>query len=286
MKVTVLGGDIRSIILSKLLSDEGYDVTIYGFDDKYLEDILNVKKADDICSALNECDFLVGPIPFSRDGKKLNAPLFSDEIFIEDIIYSMKDGSEVSAIYIPKNVIDRLEEKNIKSHELSNNETMNIMNAIPTAEGGINFAIENTKFTIFDSKVLILGYGRIGKILANVLKAMNAVVYVEARKESDLAWIKAMGYNPVNLKDLDSVLSKFDIIYNTIPSMILDKSRINMIKKDCLIIDLSTNPGGVDFEACKDRGLKAHLVLGIPGKVAPHTAAVYIKDALLGIMRG
>lgn len=286
MKVTVLGGDIRSIILSKLLSDEGYDVTIYGFDDKYLEDILNVKKADDICSALNECDFLVGPIPFSRDGKKLNAPLFSDEIFIEDIIYSMKVGSEVSAIYIPKNVIDRLEEKNIKSHELSNNETMNIMNAIPTAEGGINFAIENTKFTIFGSKVLILGYGRIGKILANVLKAMNAVVYVEARKESDLAWIKAMGYNPVNLKDLDSVLSKFDIIYNTIPSMILDKSRINMIKKDCLIIDLSTNPGGVDFEACKDRGLKAHLVLGIPGKVAPHTAAVYIKDALLGIMRG
>ncbi len=286
MKITVLGGDIRSIILSRLLSNEGYDVTIYGFDEKHIENISNVTKAEDVYSALKECDFLVGPVPFSRDGKKLNTPLFSQGIYIEDIVDLMKNDSEIAGIYIPKYLAGRLEQKNIKTHELSNNEAMNIMSAIPTAEGAIKFAIDNTKFTIFGSKILILGYGRIGKILANVLKAMNAVVYVEARKESDLAWIKAMGYNPVDLKNLDSVLPEFDIIYNTIPSMILDKSRIDIIRKDCLIIDLSTNPGGVDFEACKDKGVEAHLVLGIPGKVAPHTAAVYIKDALLSIMRG
>ena len=145
--------------------------------------------------------------------------------------------------------------------------------------------MEETTRTIHDSNIMVMGYGRVGKILANMLKGIGANVYCEARKNVDLAWIKAYGYTPVHLNEIEKVLGKMDIIINTIPHVILDEQKLEKIDKDCLIIDLASNPGGVDRTVAKKHGLKTIWALSLPGKVAPLTSAEFIKDTIYNIFK-
>ena len=156
-----------------------------------------------------------------------------------------------------------------------------VLNAIPTAEGAIKIAIEETDKTIHGSNVAILGFGRIGKVLANMLKGFSANIYCMARKQSDIAWVKAYGCHPVEAEKLEEYLPNMDIIMNTVPKVILKEKQFQMLKKNCFIIDLASAPGGVDFEVAKELGIKTNWALALPGKIAPESAAEYIKEIVI-----
>ena len=74
---------------------------------------------------------------------------------------------------------------------------------------------------------------------------------MEARKYADLAMIEGHGYEPLPLDNLKYHIHEFDIIFNTIPSLILNDEILTKVKKDALIIDLASKPGGIDFDAAK-----------------------------------
>lgn len=157
-------------------------------------------------------------------------------------------------------------------------------NAIPTAEGAIEIAISETPVTIHGSKCLVLGYGKIGKILTKDLYGMGAITYAAARKYADLAMIEGHGYEPLQMSTLKGRINEFDIIFNTVPALILDDEVLSKVQKDALIIDLASKPGGVDFEAAKKYGLRVIWALSLPGKVAPITSGAIIKDTIMNII--
>ena len=123
------------------------------------------------------------------------------------------------------------------------------------------------------------------KLWQKCCRGCGAKVYCEARKSSDLAYIKAYGYEPIDLKELDSYLSDFEIIVNNIPVQILSAERLNLLKEKTLILDLASKPGGTDFEYAKKKGIKTIWALGLPGKVAPDSCAEYIKDTIYDILK-
>ncbi len=144
--------------------------------------------------------------------------------------------------------------------------------------------MEETTSTVHGSNVLVMGFGRIGKVLANMLDGIGAKVYCEARKDEDIAWIKAYGYNPIHLNDLNEHLGKFDVIINTIPFQVLDKDRLELVNPEVVIIDIASNPGGVDRFAAKQKGIKLIWALSLPGKVAPISSAEFIKETIYHIL--
>lgn len=145
--------------------------------------------------------------------------------------------------------------------------------------------MEKSKKTIHNSKCLVLGFGRIGKILSKMLLGIGAEVYCEARKMQDIAWIETYGYTAIHLKELNNYLSEFDFIFNTIPYLILDKNNLKLVKKDCVLIDLASKPGGIDFEEASNLHLQTDWALALPGKVAPQTAASYIYEIVKNILK-
>ena len=88
-----------------------------------------------------------------------------------------------------------------------------------------------------------------------------------------------------DLNDLNDNLNQFDIIINTIPFQILDKERLGLLKDDVVIIDLASNPGGVDRRIAREKGIKVIWALSLPGKVAPLTSAEFIKEALYHVLK-
>ena len=144
--------------------------------------------------------------------------------------------------------------------------------------------MESTDRTLHGSRCLIIGYGRIGRLLADRLLALGAEVTVSARKYGDLAWIQAWGCQSVQTGALTGQLERFDLIFNTAPALILDGTRLRETREDCVIIDLASAPGGVDQAAAKRLGRQVILAPGLPGKVAPRTAAAAIRDSIYHIL--
>ena len=141
-------------------------------------------------------------------------------------------------------------------------------------------AISGTDITINSSNCLVLGYGRIGKVLSKMLDGMGANVFCEARKKKDIAMIDCMGYNSVEIEKIDEYINKMDIIFNTVPFMLLDKNRIDNLKPGVLVVDLASVPGGIDFSYAKEKNINVKWALAIPAKVAPLTAAKYYKEII------
>jgi dipicolinate synthase subunit A len=250
----ILGTDGRSVKLRELYAKEG-------------------KKISDYIDG----DYIIAPIPLSRDGQKINGEILTLNEILD--IANIKDKVIFSGAIL-KDIKEKLDEKGVKYYDLMEFEELAILNSIPTAEGAIATAMEMTDFTLCTSSVLVMGFGRIGKILSKMLHGIGATVYVEARAQKDLAMIRAMGYIPVDLTYLNEYLNKFNIIFNTIPVNILDKNRLDIIDKKCSIIDLASNPGGVDFSYAKEIGLNVIWALALPGKVAPLSSAIYVKEAI------
>jgi dipicolinate synthase subunit A len=234
--------------------------------------------------AIDDSEIVIGPLPCTNDNEILNAPFHDEKIQINEVFKTMKKNQLFIAGKINDKISQLAKAYNVYSIDILKREEMAVLNTIPTAEGAIQIAMEELPITLSGSKTLVLGYGRVGKTLSKMLTGIGADVYTEARRYSDIAWIKAYGHKPVYISELQDVISDMDLIINTIPCTILDTSLLEKVGKDCLIIDLASKPGGVDFKRAKELGIKVIWALSLPGKVAPVTAASYIKQTVYNII--
>jgi dipicolinate synthase subunit A len=155
-----------------------------------------------------------------------------------------------------------------------------IFNSIPTAEGAVAMAIEHTNVTIHASKATVLGFGRVGMTLARLLKAMGAIVSTGVRFPEQFARAYEMGLDPFYTNDWYDRLKECDLLFNTIPSMIISAKVIAAMCPHTVIIDLATKPGGTDFRFAEKRQIKALQAPGLPGIVAPKTAGNMFASTL------
>lgn len=279
MSICIIGGDLRIIRLAEMYANEGKMVYTYGLE-KYFaksekEIHTNIILCNSIRDAISKSETIVSSMPFSKDGVNINAPFAEKNIKIDEIKNEIVDKTFIAG-GIPKDLyIDK-----INNVDLLQNEELTILNAIPTVEGTIKIAIAEREETIHESNVLICGFGRIGKILCNRFKVLGANVYCAARKESDLAWIREGKHIPLKYDEICDYAPKFDIVINTVPSLVITKKELDCFNKDVIIIDVASNPGGIDKEYAATRNIKVITALGIPGKECPKTAAKYIKETI------
>jgi len=290
MKVGVIGGDLRQLVAAQAIAEAGYETAVYG-SDNYEGELGMAIRCVNLGDAVNKSDFLLLPLPYSLDGIHVNTPLSNTEIHLSDVFGKLTSGQTVLVGKINdeelqdiQNMICHTDKANIKIIDYYEREDLTILNSLPTAEGAINIAMQEIPGTISNSKALIMGYGRIGKLLAHKLCALGADIRISARKPEDLAWIEAFGYSAVTYNEIDGCLHEFDVIFNTVPSLLLDETRLRNIKKDCVIIDLASNPGGIDFMAAKNLGRNVIWALSLPGKYAPLTAGKILARTLKMIM--
>ncbi len=282
-KILVCGGDMRQAVAANIISDYGYDVGVYGFAQD-VELRAAIKSFSVLNRAIELADIIVLPLPCSSDNKTINMPMTNKKLLISSLFEAVKE----SQIVIAGNVTQEIEEvaklRNINISDYYNREELKILNSIPTVEGALKIAMEETSATIHGSKCMVTGFGRIGRLLAHSLKGLGAHVTVSARSHSDLAWIQTFGYASVKTECIGGLVSSQNIIFNTIPAIVLNRQVLERVLKDCLIIDLASKPGGVDLEAASSLGLKTIWALSLPGKVAPITAGRIIADTVLNLM--
>ena len=281
----IIGGDLRTIKLAKILAKEGNMVYTYGLEKaEELKENKNIIFCEKLIEAVKKVQVVIGPIPFSSDGININMPFSEGKLSVREFMHNLNAKILIAGTIAP-NVYELANDDYIEIVDLMKREELAVLNTIATAEGAIEIAIANTNKILHGSNVLVLGFGRIGKVLARKLAGLATKVTCAARKEEDLAWIKAYGHKATNINLIGKNLSEFDVIINTVPQMILTAEKMEYVKPDCLLIDLASNPGGIDKKAAKEKGLQLVWALALPGKVAPTTTAEFIKDTIYNILK-
>ena len=157
-------------------------------------------------------------------------------------------------------------------------EEYQIANAQLTAEGAV--ALLRPETGLSGAHILLLGYGRIARLLARELQKAGALVTAAARSGEQRAWAEAEGIEALPLDALSGALDRFDVIIGTIPAPVLTEPLLALVRKDALLLELASAPGGIEAAAAHERGLRYIRAPGLPAKYAPERAAVILRDAV------
>ena len=144
-------------------------------------------------------------------------------------------------------------------------------NAAITAHCALQVAMEQLPVTLEHCQVLITGWGRIGKCLAPLLKALGADVVIAVRKDDQRAIIKALGYEAETLPLPHYILPRFRMVFNTAPAMVLPEEASKYCRPDCLKIELASVPGMEGTGIVDARGLPGKLPPESSGKLSVQT---------------
>ena len=158
------------------------------------------------------------------------------------------------------------------------------LNAVPTAEGCLAMLLQLRQRTIWESDFLVLGYGRVGRAVARRLELLGGHVTVAARNGEQRANARCAGHHAAPLTALAEILPAFDTVINTIPAMVLPRALLQRLPPESLVIDLASRPGGTDFAAAAELGIRAEHALALPGKCAPRTAGTLIAQTVLSLL--
>lgn len=269
---------------------ENNSVYALGFD----RNIFSSEKTDKALPVLTEnilsiserADYLILPLPASNDGVTLNAPFFRGTVTLESLVTAVKEDGIVFGGKLSSAVKETFTSRGIEVIDYLDREEFAIMNAVATAEGAVQIALEEQPVIISGQKTLILGMGRIAKALIRLLSGFGADITAAARKYPDLAWAEVFGCRSVHISELSecSALKEADIIFNTVPCQIIQREQLEKVKKDCLIIDLASKPGGLDFNAASQLGIRAIWALSLPGKTAPVSSGRIIGRTIANIL--
>ena len=274
----VVGGDPRQVTLARALLEDGHEVHTYALE---LGEAVPAPAPD--LTGIEKARCVILPLP-ALDGERLNTPLSALSPAPEDILDALSPGQLVCGGRMGRELLAAGEARGLRMADYFAREELAVANAVPTSEGTIQIAMEELPVTLHGARTLILGAGRLGKVLARQLTGLGAKVTVAARTWSDLAWIDAWGCDAARSDALEGALGDFDLILNTVPAPLLTRERLAELKAGCLVIDLASRPGGVDFQSAAELGVKVIWALSLPGKAAPVTAGRAIRDTVYHIL--
>lgn len=276
LKYSIIGGDERQRELLWLMDEKGFNVKSYG---------LETGKDPELKETLTQSDIVIFPIlmtdsegniPLCTNGKKIAA---------NDAVEMISNGTTIICGKATNRLKQRANTGEVRLFDILDDEVFAIKNAVPSVEGAIACAIIHSRITIHASKCLIIGYGRIGRLLASQLKAMGASTCVAARRMESRAFAEAEGHIPFDTKGMEEVFGECDFIFNTVPVRLIDVEGLKKINNDCLLIELASRPFIFDPVQAEEVGVKYRIELGLPGRYSPRTAAKIILDAVERLTR-
>lgn len=238
----ILGGDARQARLCALFAQEGWQVRAFGLGE-------TPWSCPEPAQALEGALWAALPMPAEKEGL-LNGPLAEKQIQLPGLLEQIRQIAPGCLLLagLPGPGLRRLaEEKGLRLRDYGTNEALTRRNAAITAEAALGLAMKLRQRTILGSRCLVIGYGRIGRALAWRLRALGAQATVAARKPEDLVQAQCDGASAVALEHLADILPRQQLVFNTAPALILDRSCLMLLSSDALVIDLASNPGGAGF---------------------------------------
>lgn len=264
----MVGGDQRSLALETLLKQDGYEMDTLG---------LHVGDEETVQPA--QADAVLFPYPFAVRRECVPA-LTGLTIHPQDVLSRLRLGVPVLAGRGMESYISGV-------HSFKRYEDVDLLldqNAALSAEAAVCETMQRTPKALMDMTVLVVGYGRFGRALAQRLKALGAAVWVAARRQEPRLLAASEGMCPVSLADMDAALKKADIVLNTVPARVLEEEKLRLLQPGVPLLELASAPYGFDRDLAVALGHPCEVLPALPARYAPHSAALALRQATIQLL--
>ena len=285
-KLAVLGGDGRQIAMINHLCKIGYEVFAWG-QVAYWDQIKNAKICTDWESAVDASEAVVLPLPASMDGISVHCAREAPDTFLRiSAVLDRMPGGVLLGGRLGDAVYQAAGQRGTRVIDYFDSEILQLKNALPTAEGAIAIAMSELPITIDGLSCAVIGYGRIGCLLARKLHALGAHVTVYARRAEVRTQAELDGHEakPLDERDGYAALKRLPkacrVIFNTVPKRILTGEILECVPPKCVLIDLASAPGGIDLGVAHELGLRCVWGTALPGKHTPETAGIILAQTV------
>ncbi len=273
LKYAIIGGDRRTVLLAEALARDGMTVHCYAAEKA---EIAGCVQCSCLLSCLYGAECVLLPVPAEKDGA-INAPLSDKRLSTAEIAASLNPGQLLAGGGLSRELVFAAEASGVRTLDLMRDEEFAAYNAALTAEAAIGVLICESDRALMGGRALVSGYGRIGRALAERLRAMGAETTVSARSEKAMSEAERAGFHAVPIQELENVTGASDFIVNTVPARVFSSTALCGAPEGALILELASAPGGFDADFARNIGLKAVCAPGLPGRFSPRSSAQYIK---------
>lgn len=166
---------------------------------------------------------LVLPIPSTRNGISVTGTELLLATLAED-----SGGKLIAGYSLPSGFVSLANEHGAYVCDVAGDEIFTEENARLTAEGTLSYVMNSEEKSLSDMRVGIVGYGRIGRTLAELLLFFGARVTVITRRESVKLELLFSGVDAILVPD--ARLSDFDVLVNTAPARLFTKKQCDGIR--------------------------------------------------------
>lgn len=289
MQVALIGGDIRQWYAAKELLQRGFSVSLWGLGER--DDIVSSQfVSSSLKETLKDAETVILPLPVSFDEIHLACPFCEHAPVRLLAVAEALRCKRVLGGKIPQLLRTAVERRGIDCNDYFESEELQLRNALPTAEGAIQIAMRELPVTLFGSTAAVVGYGRIGSLLAQKLLAFGMRVHVFARRRESLVQAELQGMR-VHALPSELFRSSFSalprdcrVLFNTVPVRFMDQAVLESLPRDCLLIDLASIPGGIDQQAAETLGMRSIWGTALPGKYAPETAGKILGETFFHLL--
>lgn len=268
VKLTIIGGDSREVHLAEHLQQRGYQVSLCGFDK---HPALPAENIADPVAATRDAAAVILPLAGLDENCQPRSRFCDNPPRLDAGFFQALPAGIAVFIGWAREEVRRMAQGTTLV-EIGEDDELAILNSIPTAEGAVALAMANSPVTIHGSRSLVTGFGRCAVSLARMLAAIGSRVTVVARNAAQRARAHEMGLEAYPLDAITDHISRQHFVFNTVPALVLSGSVLSRATSCHLVVDIASAPGGTDFKAAEQMGLKAMLAPGLPGKVAPLSA--------------
>jgi dipicolinate synthase subunit A len=283
--VAVVGGDLRMLEHMRRARAAGAVVHHYGSIPGAAEAAGRPQSAS-LTDAVKGAQIISCPIPGVGTDGSLFAK-YTDEVLLmtPNVLKGAAPGALMMTYRDTPQLIEWAKGTPVTVIGYGEEDELCILHAIPTAEGAIKVAVENTEETLLGMPVLCFGLGRVGMSVAQAFGAMKGRVTLTARNPAQLARAWSMGFEPVPLSELADRLDQFSLIVSSSSGRVVTGEMIECTRPDVVIIDLCSPPGSVDFDAAKALNRKVVWARAQAG-TAPRSAGGHEWQVLMRVVRG
>lgn len=263
--IAVVGGDKRTACMASVLTKKGYEVLCYGT--LSLPVTEKLYHAATLKEALFKAPVILCGIPFAKKDC-LYFETDTPAIPLTEFQRLLRKHHKIFGGVIPEDFKRICTKRNIECFDFMAEEPLTLYNAIATAEGAILEAMLHKPTQLHQSNVLVLGYGRCGRVLAHKLAGLSAYVTVCSASTTELATAASLGFQTLPLEELSRSLGNYEYLFNTIPATVLTSECLMEMNEESLVIDIASNRIGVDYEAAEQLKRNVLFCPGLPGKYA------------------
>lgn len=260
--------DMRQVYLAEILTKRGLSVRCLDIRNEAAQK----EQLQKLKNFLTTADMLILPIPVSK--------IVNQEELKEILNKNLINETKVLGGCFSKDMKELLNQRGIAYLDFMEDPLVTEENAVATAEGVIAELVSNSPYNIEGAKIIVTGYGCCGKAIARRLASLGARVTVLARRRDVRIEAKRDGFYAADFAFGPEEAMGTVMLVNTVPAPVVTRLLIKELPRDAYILDIASKPGGTDFACATENGIRADLVLGIPGRYAPKASAYILARAI------